>query len=736
MMKKHFKYIDTFRAILCLAVLLYHLNLLKGGYLAVCCFFVLSGYLTTNSLLNKEKINLKNYYISRFKKLYLPLLTVVFLSIAIISIQKDIVWVSLKPETTSVLFGYNNFWQINANQDYFANHSDSPFMHLWYIAILIQFDLIYPLFFLLINQTKKLSKYIPSIIFSFITVGFTVFFLIYSDKSTMTNVYYNSFSRLFSLLFGVTTCQIHHIIAFKTEKKEKAITAFYYLCLLLLIGSFILVDANQETFAPTMILISIFSCIIIECAISVNPDKYTFIDKLLKLISDNSYEIYLVQYPIIYLFKTAFQFYDSILFNSLIITIITILVAFIIHYALYKNKGKKVIQIILCILLIIPCIFGCYKYITSEDHTEEMKQLEEQLAANAAEIEKQKAEYAKKMQEENDAWEKLLSQLDPSEEEIKETVSQLPIVFIGDSVMLGASSNLQETFQNCYVDAAISRTGWAMNSIIQSLTIDGPVVIHAGTNGDVPEYVKDQIMEKCGNNDVFWITVTNDANVHVNEKLSNFVKKYDNAHLIDWQQYSQAHPEWFYSDGIHLPEEGRKAYCQLIFDSIYQLKVKQIEDIKQQAVKEHEDKIKNKISFYGNDLLMSIYDSLLNQYPNADFSLGNDIQLNDIIDKLTQAKQEDILTNKIVILLDRSTKLKETDFQKINQICEGKQLYIITQEDYSFDTISIESLLDDNPDYLYADKTHLTDEGNKALLDLLIQLLQNDSIQTNITQNQ
>lgn len=59
MEKKRFIMLDIFRAILCLAVLLYHLGLLKGGYLAVCCFFVLSGYLTTRSLLKKGKVDLK-----------------------------------------------------------------------------------------------------------------------------------------------------------------------------------------------------------------------------------------------------------------------------------------------------------------------------------------------------------------------------------------------------------------------------------------------------------------------------------------------------------------------------------------------------------------------------------------------------------------------------------------------------------------------------------------------------
>ena len=56
--KKYYKNIDIIRLLACIAVLLYHLNILKGGYLAVCTFFVLSGYLSCISAFKKEKFNI------------------------------------------------------------------------------------------------------------------------------------------------------------------------------------------------------------------------------------------------------------------------------------------------------------------------------------------------------------------------------------------------------------------------------------------------------------------------------------------------------------------------------------------------------------------------------------------------------------------------------------------------------------------------------------------------------
>ena len=107
MEKKYYGKLDLIRVIACIAILLYHIGILKGGYLAVCTFFVLSGYLSVISCFKKEKISLKEYYLNKLKKIYIPLLVTVFITILVVSLIPSIDWVNLKPETTSVLLGYN-----------------------------------------------------------------------------------------------------------------------------------------------------------------------------------------------------------------------------------------------------------------------------------------------------------------------------------------------------------------------------------------------------------------------------------------------------------------------------------------------------------------------------------------------------------------------------------------------------------------------------------------------------
>ena len=197
-MKKYYKYIDVLRVIACLFVLLYHLGLSKGGYLAVCTFFVMSGYFTCKSLFKNEKVSLKKYYKDRFFKIYLPLFVVVLLTIGVVSLIPNVSWFNLKPESTSALLGYNNIWQIGASLDYFSRHINSPFMHLWYISILLQFDLVFPFIFLLLKKIgDKINKIIPITITLVISLLGGTYFYYSGVNNGILFTYYNTFTRIF-----------------------------------------------------------------------------------------------------------------------------------------------------------------------------------------------------------------------------------------------------------------------------------------------------------------------------------------------------------------------------------------------------------------------------------------------------------------------------------------------------------------------------------------------------------
>jgi hypothetical protein len=49
-----------------------------------------------------------------------------------------------------------------------------------------------------------------------------------------------------------------------------------------------------------------------------------------------------------------------------------------------------------------------------------------------------------------------------------------------------------------------------------------------------------------------------------NDTIAAAAQRYPNIRLVDWHAIGNAHPDWFYDDGIHLRPVGRQAYADLV----------------------------------------------------------------------------------------------------------------------------------------------------------------------------
>lgn len=731
--KKYYKNIDLIRLIACIAILLYHLNILKGGYLAVCTFFVLSGYLVTISSFKKEKFSFLKYYKERFLKLYLPLIFVVFLTIAVLSFFQDIVWFNLKPETTSILLGYNNYWQLGASMDYFARHIDSPFIHLWYISILLQFDLIFPFIFIIFRKIgEKVSTFLPCFFMMAFSVVATAYFYKMSLTENIMMVYYDTFTRVFSILFGVMLGFIHSYykqLVFPNKILNRIIFSIY---LLVLIALFILIEPNSKYFLSSMIITTLISCRLISYG-SINfENNLTLFNKVVKFLSSISYEVYLFQYPIIYLFQYININKDI---YYLVVIVVVLILSFILHYSLNSKKLKFIKYLCLLIIILISS-YGVYQFYMAEDHSVELKKLEEQLEQNSKMIDENKKKYEQQMKQEQDEWAKSLKNLENNENNLKSIVSSLPVVGIGDSVMLGAVDNLYSVFPNGYFDAKISRTAWKAADILQDLInknmLGDPIIINLGANGDCSYTCKIEIMNKCDGRNVFWVNTTNYD--YVNQRLSSLADSYSNLHIIDWKTISSGHPEYFVADGIHLTEIGKKVYTNVIYDSIFQIYSAEYQRQKEELISQHEEELKSKISFYGNDILLNAYGYFQKEFSSANFNINKDYNYTLLISDIEKAIVNGTLNYKVVFLFDDTNVLSLEQYHKLVELCKEHKIYILisTSNVYSVFSSVTDNNFDDNvvlvnfyeellsaPKYLLVDKIHLSNEGSNALVQKL-----------------
>lgn len=726
----YYKKINIIRVFLCIAVLLYHLDILKGGYLAVCAFFVLSGFLITKSSFDKDNFSIVNYYKSRFLKLYLPLLIVTLGTIAVISLYPDIFWLNLKPETTSVILGYNNFWQISSNLDYFSRSINSPFMHLWYIAIIMQFELIFPIIYILLKKVgEKINKCIPCILMGVLSIFGIVYFYYISKTGNMTLLYYSTFTRIFSLLIGVTLGLIVNYYGNKLVfMNNKVSNICFYAYLLILLSMFILIDNSSKYFVLCMIVSSIISIRLIQYSL-VDVTELNKFDSIVKKIASITYEIYLVQYPVIFLFQYVSL---STMLKIIVIILLTIFISILIHFCINnKNKQYRLPQYLLIPLFLVICGYGIYQYCITEDHTKEMKQLQEQLVENQKLAVENQNKYKEQLAKENEDWNNILKDYENAENNMGEVVKNLKVVGIGDSVMLGAVDNLYAMFPNGYFDAKISRTAWVVGGIIEDLVnknmLGKPVIINLGANGDCSKSCKVNIIKQCEGRDIFWINTTNLPNV--NSNLLALSKEYDNVHLIDWYTMSRGHEEYFYSDGIHLTGVGRKVYTEAIYNAIHDVYVEKYKIEKQKMLEEHELEEKNKITFYGNNILLNAYEYLESDFSNASFVIDNGFNYNSLKKKLNEDKENNTLTYNIILAFDSSTNLSISEYESILDLLKDKNVLIVSSsknikdikklEKENVKIVNMYEEIKNNNEYLMADRLHLTDEGSKKMVELI-----------------
>ncbi|MBX6342689.1 MAG: acyltransferase, partial [Thermomicrobiaceae bacterium] len=154
--------LDGLRALAVAAVLLYHLEVgwLRGGFLGVEVFFVLSGYLITSLLLAEWRraraIDLKAFWLRRARRLLpaLYLLLIGTLAYAIAFLPDELA--RLRRDALAAFAYVTNWYLIFGHTSYFeAIGRPSLLQHLWSLAVEEQFYLLWPPLFLVLMRRGR-----------------------------------------------------------------------------------------------------------------------------------------------------------------------------------------------------------------------------------------------------------------------------------------------------------------------------------------------------------------------------------------------------------------------------------------------------------------------------------------------------------------------------------------------------------------------------------------------------
>lgn len=611
---------DGIRSIAVIGVILYHLlpNQIKGGYLGVPIFFVLSGYLITDLLQQEwainQKINIKQFYLRRMKRLYPALIGLLLFSTTYITLFQRNLLTNIRAVIVTSLLYVNNWWQIFNGMSYFDRFAnESPFTHIWSLAVEGQHYLFWPLLFVLLRKYLKNWWKIFGVLLLASVISAGLMALLYVPGSDPSRVYYGTDTRIFSIWLGCALGFVWPSTRLKQDIPEKAKQIFNVaggLSLLLIGIAFIFWDDYLSfLYRGGFFLFSLFSMVLV--AVTAHPgaswNKW-LTNPLFTWMGKRSYGIYLYQFPIMIFYENKIKNVGEKPITNAIIELILIFGIAELSYRFIEEpfrkfdypkfletlkkpaEWKKTVALPVIFVLVVSMVGIIIA--PSKSASEEQTALQQRIEKN-----KKIADDSKKpttaTSSTEEATETSSSQTETEASSTEETQPKeksenyglsaaalergqnLSITGFGDSVLLDAADELQSVFPNIVVDGEVGRQLYDSLPFITDLSEKGllgdNVLVSLGTNGAFTENQFDEVMAAFGNRQIYWLNVrvpTRRWQNDVNNTLGKMAEKYDNLTLIDWYDYSNDNDDWFYEDQVHPNEEGIYYYISLVATTI------------------------------------------------------------------------------------------------------------------------------------------------------------------------
>ena len=608
--------IDIIKALSLISVIIYHLYEYQGTYIGVVLFFVISGYLITEVLYERDDSYFK-FIQRRYTKIFPPLIVVLVSSCLAFYYFYGYLSEKLVMNSISSLFGLSNFYQVMSGLSYFEKSGDLfPLLHTWSLSIEIQFYIFFPflIYFLKKINMKKEIIAVLLVILSLISAGAMAYknFVGYD----LSNIYYGTDTRIFSILIGSA---FYFIFKDRELEKNKINTISYILLAFIIIATLLVDYSTAANYYGLLYLISLAGGFITVASV-----KTGFLDfqnnylKPLSKLGEHSYVYYLWQYPIM-IFSLEYFKWSDIDYNYTVIlqTIILIILSEVSYKLLIEWKRESTI-----LRRIFLVIYGAILYfvpISTETNSQEVKN---QIEINEKAIKQKNQENLTNDNEQDktedylearllndekievvsiDIEEKSVQNIEIKKDNTKSdeksiakkeenlgnkkvgqekdkinsnSIDGVNYTFVGDSVMKMGEPYIKELFRDSTVDAKVSRQFVDLPKILDKLQEDKKlkkvVVIHLGTNGVINKKSFEKSMEYLKDKKVYIVNtvVPKPWEKSVNKDLEEWSADYNNIKIIDWHKYAKGEKDLFFKDATHPKPDGAKKYAEFILKNI------------------------------------------------------------------------------------------------------------------------------------------------------------------------
>jgi peptidoglycan/LPS O-acetylase OafA/YrhL len=592
--------LDGLRAIAVMAVLLYHgeLSWIPGGFLGVEIFFVISGYLITALLLAEHRdtgrIDLKGFWIRRARRLLpaLFLLLVVTVAVAVVFLPDEVA--SLRGDVVAAFAYVSNWGFIFAEKSYFeAVGRPSLVQHLWSLAVEEQFYLVWPLLFA--GGMRFLGRRrLPVAVLAVALASATLMWVLYTPGSDPSRVYYGTDTRASGIFLGCLLAFVWAPWRLKPLVSQGArwlLDGVGVVALLLLLQVILVTDEFSDSlYRGGFLRVDLITLVVIAVVAHPAARLGTLLGMgPLRWVGLRSYGIYLWHWPVYMLTRPDVDVPLSgwpLLALRLALTFGLAELSYryveqpIRRGALVGLRGRarqawaqldddtrlrwagaSLAGVVLVGLVGVAVVRADQPPPVDFAAIGAGELATEPIGAPGATVPGPDG-----------------SVVPPPPPPPAPTgppptgiAAALPVSGVGDSVMLGAGTQLAAL--GVSVDAAIARQ---VDDGIEILAaqrdagvLGNSVVVHLGNNGTFSDEQFDEIMAIVGDRKVVFVTILyprrwQDPN---NEVIRNGAARYPNVVVADWAGAASADRSLLYEDGAHPNPAGAERYAQLVAEA-------------------------------------------------------------------------------------------------------------------------------------------------------------------------
>jgi peptidoglycan/LPS O-acetylase OafA/YrhL len=301
--------IDGLRAVAVGAVFLYHAKVswMPGGFLGVDVFFVISGYLITSLLLAEfeasGRVALARFWAGRARRLLPALFALLAVCLLIGATVQRGKLVGLRGDALSSVFYVANWRFIFEHESYFAQFGrPSLLRHLWTLAVEEQFYLIWPPLFLLGMRLRRRLA-LPALV-ALGAIGSTaLMWALYTPGADTSRIFYGTDTRAAPLLIGVLLAfawKPSSMPAWRGAQARRALDAVSLLAFAAVIYMFIAVhDYDQSVYRGGFLVLALCAALLLATIVHpVSTLGRALAHPLPRWLGERSYGLYLWHWPV------------------------------------------------------------------------------------------------------------------------------------------------------------------------------------------------------------------------------------------------------------------------------------------------------------------------------------------------------------------------------------------------------------------------------------------------------